>query len=82
MGQTLMKPLYEALTPEELVEALLVSNTEVDFVDRKALIATLGPDIASRFLPALPRVVGVNTTDLLMTIKVVKPELIPPEQTQ
>lgn len=66
----------DAKTPQELVAALLECEVEVDFVNRKLLVETIGPELANRFLPALPDVVGVNTTDLLLTIKVAKPELI------
>ena len=70
------KPLHTATSPRELVQGLFNCQSEVDFVNRKVLIETIGPQLAERFLPALPEVVGVNTTELLMTIKIAKPELI------
>ena len=49
--------LHEASTPKELVDALLECEQEVDFVNRLTLIQTIGPELANRFLPALPVVV-------------------------
>lgn len=61
-------------TPEELIEAVYRSNAVIDFVPRKLLIETVGVDMAQRFLPQLPDHVGVNLEDLLITIRLAKPE--------
>lgn len=69
--------LHEAATSEEVLTCLLDDSIEeICFINRKVLIELLGPDIANRFLPALPNVVGINTTDLLMVIKTTNPQLL------
>ena len=60
-----------------LVEALVRSNNVLEFVPRKVLIDTLGPELADRFLMELPKFVSVNVDQVLLTIRAFKPELLP-----
>lgn len=66
----------KAKTPNELVEAAYRTENVISFVPRKLLIETVGVDMAQRFLPELPEYVAVNVEDLLLVLKVVKPELL------
>ena len=61
-----------------LVAALLESDNVLEFVPRTLLIEALGPELASRFLMDLPKLVSVNREQVLMTVRAFKPELLPP----
>lgn len=68
-----MKPV-EATTPEELIDALLKTDQEIDWVPRKLLIQAIGAEQAQRFLPALPNNIAVNVAELLLVYKAFHPQ--------
>lgn len=66
----------KAQTEDELVAAILASTNQLEFVDRRLLIKTIGIEMAERFLPGLPQYVSVNVENLILAMRVAIPDLV------
>lgn len=66
----------QATSQKELVKALVETEEAIVPVPRVLLVNTIGPQEASRFLPALPDFVHVNKDNLLLVLRFQCPDLL------